>query len=121
MSHSGGHALNGQGGYYGSGGSRAALTKTSVHRPEAVAHAEDVSALHSLIPQIEKMESMLHGYGDTVDMKTIELKSSLKKLVTQPKVMDVLSKLEFKGEPVWGLSEQERELVQYVRRKVNEC
>ena len=69
--------------------------------------------------EIEKLENMVLNYGTTVDNKAIELKANLKKYVTQPKVMELLEKLEFKGEPVWGLSEQEREVVKYVRLKVN--
>ena len=35
--------------------------------------------------------------------------------------MNCLNRLEVDGEPVWGLSSDERDLVQYAREKVNEC
>jgi hypothetical protein len=51
----------------------------------------------------------------------IELSSKIKKLITSPAVMDCLSRLEMKGEPVWGLSVVEREIVIEAREKVDTC
>ncbi|GMI35373.1 hypothetical protein TeGR_g4732 [Tetraparma gracilis] len=121
ITYSGGHASTGQGGYYGSGGSRSlGRDKSSPHRPEAVAHAQDVAVLEGISGEVEVLEASLLAHGDAVSNATIELSAKLKKMVTQGSVMEVLDKLEFKGEPVWGLSERERELVLYMRQKVNE-
>ena len=35
--------------------------------------------------------------------------------------MKVLDKLEYDGEPVWGLNDREREVVKTLRAKVNEA
>ena len=63
---------------------------------------------------------MLHSEPDAATIRSIELKSKLRKIVTSPEVMDVLNNREFKGEPVWGLSEGERTMVSQNRQKVNE-
>ena len=41
--------------------------------------------------------------------------------MTAPDFIKSLSELEFKGEPTWGLSSDERELIIDARAKVNEC
>jgi hypothetical protein len=94
---SGGHASTGQGGYYGSGGSRSlGRDKSSPHRPEAVAHAQDVAVLEGISGEVEVLEASLLAHGDAVSNATIELSAKLKKMVTQGSVMEVLDKLEFK-------------------------
>ena len=56
-----------------------------------------------------------------VSGRSIELKNSIKKLMTNPEVLDTLNRLELNGSPVWGLSMAERQLVELARDKVNEC
>ena len=76
VTYSGGHASEGQGGFYGSGGSRAALTPSAKHRPDAVAHAADVAQLVRVVEEIEKVESLiLQEPEGSVTNKSIELKA----------------------------------------------
>lgn len=60
---------------------------------------------------VENLETELRVHGNTLSTKTIELKSAIKKTISNPKVQALLSRLEIKGEPVWGLSSKERDLV----------
>ncbi|GMI46261.1 hypothetical protein TrCOL_g310 [Triparma columacea] len=119
ITYSGGHASEGQGGFYGSGGARILQGSTS-QRAGAVAHAGDVMELERVVGEVEKTEGLILQEGKGVSNKVIELKATLKKIVTAPAVTEIMNKLEYKGEPVWGLSESERELVAYMRQKVNE-
>jgi hypothetical protein len=50
-------------------------------------------------------------------MATIEIKSRIKKTISNPKVREMLTRLEIKGEPVWGLSSKERDLVRAAKIK----
>mmetsp|Transcript_15911 Transcript_15911/g.32676 ORF Transcript_15911/g.32676 Transcript_15911/m.32676 type:complete len:151 (+) Transcript_15911:61-513(+) len=120
ITYSGGHASEGQGGFYGSGGARI-LQNEQTQREGAVAHASDVQELLRVMEEIEQTESMILAEGEGVSNRVIELKATLKKIVTRPAVTEIMAKLEYKGEPVWGLSETERELVTYMRQKVNEA
>jgi hypothetical protein len=76
--------------------------------------------LERVVGEVEKTEGLILQEGKGVSNKVIELKATLKKIVTAPAVTEIMNKLEYKGEPVWGLSESERELVAYMRQKVNE-
>lgn len=51
----------------------------------------------------------------------IELKAQIKKLMTSPEVSEALDRLEIQGEPVWGLSTEEREMIVMCREKIKEC
>ena len=53
--------------------------------------------------------------------KSIEIRSSIKKLMTSSEVMSAMTRLEHDGEPTWGLTESEMELVREARSKINEC
>ena len=57
----------------------------------------------------------------SVSGRSIEIKASIKKLMTSHEVLESLNRLEIQGKPVWGLSSDERELVMLAREKVNEC
>jgi hypothetical protein len=67
----------------------------------------------------QTLESMLN-YEDGETAKQVELKNSIKKLMTAPDFLECLNKLEVQGEPVGGLSSEEREMVVLAREKVNE-
>lgn len=67
---------------------------------------EEVMILESIVER----ESLVHS---------IETRSSIKKLVTSHPFVDCLARLEcVKGEPVWGLSMDERDMVAEARNKV---
>jgi hypothetical protein len=121
-----GQASEGQGGYYGSGGARASINVDTEHRPEMVALAADVENLTLVMEEIEKLDAMLEeekelNAGKGVTGKALEISSKIKKIMTSADVMDCLNRLEVEGEPVWGLSCEERDLVHAARQKVNEC
>jgi hypothetical protein len=128
ITYSGGHASNGQGGYYGSGGSRAGLTPNAIQRPDALAGIADIKTLSEVVGEISSLENLIRKEEEMLakDGKNspssalIGLKSKLKKYVTRPALLDALQRLEFKGQPVWGLSVKEREVVEFFRQKVND-
>lgn len=116
VTYSGGHASQGQGGFYGSGGSRA--TGASVpHHPEAIANQRDIQDLAKIVGDVEILETELRSLGNTVNSRTIEIKARIKKLISNPHVREILNRLEIKGQPVWGLSSKERDLVRSAREK----
>ena len=90
-----------------------------------LALATDVENLTMLMEEICHLEEMLEDEkaktDDGLSGKTLEISSRIKKIMTSTDVMERLKRLEVEGEPVWGLSSEERELVHDARRKVNEC
>lgn len=123
ITYSGGQASEGQGGFYGSGGARVSKIETE-HKPEMVALAADVENLTLVMQEMYKLEEMLEEEKEGssgVTGKSLEISSKIKKIMTSSDVMDCLNRLEVEGEPVWGLSSEERDLVHAARQKVNEC
>jgi len=110
ITYSGGQASAGQGGYYGSGGARVS-SSLPTHHPEATARQADINALTSIMSEVDTLESELYSLGNVVTSRTIEIKARIKKTISNPRVRELLTRLEIKGEPVWGLSTQERNLV----------
>ena len=55
--------------------------------------------------------------GNAVTSRSIEVKARLKKTICNPQVRELLTRLEIKGEPVWGLSVKERDLVKIARKR----
>ena len=53
--------------------------------------------------------------------QSIELKAAIKRKMTNKTMVTLLGRLEINGEPVWGLSAKERELVYLAREKFNAC
>jgi hypothetical protein len=67
---------------------------------------------------IELLENELRTIGtNVVNNRTIEIKARMKKTISNPQVRELLNRLEIKGEPVWGLSSKERDLVRTARQK----
>lgn len=140
LQYSGGQATEGQGGFYGSGGARAAF-KPSTTQDEALeqdgddkgatlflALAADVQRVSLTMKEVQTLESLLSSSSssssteeETVDSKSIEVRQSIKKLMTAPEFSESLLRLEVQGQPVWGLSSAEREMIVLAREKVNEC
>lgn len=90
------------------------------HRPELLALASDVETVYRTMEEVTKLEELLENQDDL--NKSMEARGSIKKLMTSPELMETLERLEcVKGEPVWGLNQKERELIQAARNKVNEC
>lgn len=118
ITYSGGQATSGQGGFYGAGGARANKTQTK-HRPEAVAHAADIKSLRMLMEEVEELEVQLRSADELP--KQISIKSAIKKKASGRDMTELLKRLELKGQPVWGLSVSERDLVKEARRRFNSC
>lgn len=130
ITYSGGQASEGQGGFYGSGGARAEENSGShlsseEERKKMVAMAADVQSVTHVIAELETLEHILEreeaDSPGQVSGRVIEIKSSMKKLMTSHDFSEVLGRLTFNGSPVWGLSMKERALVDLARDKVNEC
>ena len=123
LQYSGGQATEGQGGYYGSGGARVISSSDvdSDGRQALLAMAADVEKLKATMEELDKLESELYDEGDDVTNKSIELKASIKKLMTSSDVTEALDRLEVQGSPVWGLSAAEREMIIAAKQKMNEC
>ncbi|KAG5175425.1 hypothetical protein JKP88DRAFT_228811 [Tribonema minus] len=109
-----------QGGFYGSGGARSKAAPNLHHRPEAVASQEDIERLKAVMEDVMGMESEL-AKANSLNARTIEIKGNLKKTLSSPAMMELLNRLEIQSEPVWGLTQKERDLVRSARRKVNTC
>lgn len=90
-----------------------------------LALAADVENLTLVMEEISKLDAVLEEEKENSDSgisgKTLEISSKIKKIMTSVDVMDCLNRLEVEGEPVWGLSSEERDLVNAARQKVNEC
>jgi hypothetical protein len=126
--YSGGQPSVGQGGFYGSGGARVLpLEDSDPHkqheqqRSKMLALAQDVQTIRSTMSELEMLESLLRSEGTSNTSKRMELKNAIKKLMTAPQFNESLNNLEIRGEPAWGLSREERELIIAARGKVNEC
>jgi hypothetical protein len=75
----------------------------------------------SIMDNIELLENELRTIGtNVVNNRTIEIKARMKKTISNPQVRELLNRLEIKGEPVWGLSSKERDLVRTARQKYME-
>ena len=86
-----------------------------------LALAGDVQTLTSTMQEVELLQHKLEKEESEISPQAIELRSTIKKLLTSPSFMECLNRLEVKGEPVWGLSSAERELIIQAREMVNEC
>lgn len=90
-----------------------------------VAMAADVQTVSHTMEELDRLESLLdrdeQESSGKVSGRSIEIKNSIKKLMTSSEFLEVLNRLEVNGEPVWGLSISERELVEAARDKVNQC
>mmetsp|Transcript_17747 Transcript_17747/g.24657 ORF Transcript_17747/g.24657 Transcript_17747/m.24657 type:complete len:165 (+) Transcript_17747:100-594(+) len=129
ITYSGGQASEGQGGFYGSGGARATKvgdgTERTEHRPELLALAGDVQKIVEIMNEVEILENLLLNDDPkndaVVSNKTIEIRTNIKKLMTSKDFRESLDRLEIEGQPVWGLSSDERDLITQARAKMNEC
>lgn len=120
ITYSGGQATEGQGGYYGSGGSRVIEPPVVSGRSQLLALAADVERVFSVMEELQTLESLLARESeDGISGKNIELRNSIRKLMTGAEFLDSLGRLEVQGSPVWGLSASEREMITLAREKVN--
>lgn len=97
VTYSGGHASVGQGGFYGSGGARA-LKVAAEQADGAVAAAEDVELMKDLMAKVSAMDA-----------------AAAKEAMGASDAAALLERLEFGGQPVWGLTLAERDMVTAAR------
>eukprot|EP00968_Pinguiococcus_pyrenoidosus_P021920 scaffold2963_cov250-Pinguiococcus_pyrenoidosus.AAC.1 len=111
-------ATEGQGGYYGSGGSR--VIQTSVqHRPEALADLSAMERLEEIMNEVEELETAAVAEEGSLNDVLLQNKAAVKELVTSSEMTNLLSRLEMNGQPKWGLSTREREIVKSAREKID--
>lgn len=68
--------------------------------------------------EVEILESDLRSQkSDGMNARAIEIKIKIKKALSNSKVLELLNRLEIKGQPVWGLSMRERDFVRAARKK----
>lgn len=82
-----------------------------------MARTADVAELTKIMTEIDGLEQELRSLGSTVNTRSIEIKTRIKKTISNPRVREMLNRLEIKGEPVWGLSSKERDLVRAAKIK----
>ncbi len=75
VTYSGGQASAGQGGFYGSGGSR--VKGAPEHRPEAQARRDDIVEARNIMEEILDMEEKLLAMGSSVTTESMTLKNDL--------------------------------------------
>ena len=98
--YSGGQAQVGQGGFYGSGGARAMSPEEVLEQTKQddrnvmLALAQDVDHIRNVMEELETLERLLEG-ETSVSNKSIEIKNSIKKLMTAPDVLESLNNLEY--------------------------
>lgn len=68
--------------------------------------------------ELETLEGLLQRETDPTSGRSIELKASIKKLMTNPEVFQALDRLETTGGLKWGLSSEERQMIMEAREKV---
>lgn len=93
-----------------------------------LAMAQDVQTVRLTMQELDLLESLLRNEEDSKSgsdgvpsSKSMEIKNSIKKLMTSTDFLDSLNNLEVQGEPAWGLSCEEREMIILAREKVNAC
>lgn len=80
----------------------------------------DISVVSQVMEELQQLESLLESHGSNIQ-NSLSTKASIKKLVTSRPFVASLSRLEcVRGEPIWGLSMDEREMVSEARNKVNQ-
>jgi hypothetical protein len=115
----------------------ASQQKQNQERNKMLAMAHDVQTVRLVMQELDLLESLLRNEeesksttgssgspsssSDAVSPKSMEIKNSMKKLMTSTDFLESLNNLEVQGEPAWGLSCEEREMIVLAREKVNAC
>mmetsp|Transcript_22570 Transcript_22570/g.36489 ORF Transcript_22570/g.36489 Transcript_22570/m.36489 type:complete len:176 (-) Transcript_22570:339-866(-) len=123
ITYSGGQATTGQGGFYGSGATRAAAQARDrfEQRAGALAALEDVAQLRALMDQVEALDADLRAQEEQGSPRAVQTRATLKKLLTSARTTELMKRLMMNGQPVWGLTQSERELVRSVQEAINSC
>ena len=97
-----------------------------------LAMAQDVQTVRLTMQELDLLESLLRNEEESnasknsasdgkVSSKSMEIKNSIKKLMTSTDFLESLNNLEVQGEPAWGLNCEEREMIILAQEKVNAC
>ncbi len=97
-----------------------------------LAMAHDVQTVRLVMQELDLLESLLRNEEESkssgssssdvvLSPKSMEIKNSIKKLMTSTDFLESLNNLEVQGEPAWGLSCEEREMIILAREKLNAC
>ena len=119
LQYSGGaEAYDGQGGFCGSAGSaKLDPKKIKVHH-EALMHIED---LQRLSRDMEEFRYLSNLARKSIGRESFQANVRARNLVTDSAFVRALERLEFKSQPVWGLSINERKMVKDARNASNEA
>lgn len=85
------------------------------HVDEAMAHTEDMKDLAHIMDQVQ---SLVDDGANGSQLSKDQIQNQIKELLQDPYFMKCLGRLEFKAEPVWGLSCAERKMVSDARKLV---
>ena len=100
-------------------------TITDHERSKMLALATDVEHIKMVMEELELLEHLLQKdqeeHNDQVTNHSVELRGSIKHLVTNKEFLDCLDRLEYQGKPIWGLSSEEHDLISLAREKINQC
>ena len=87
--------------------------------------ASDVEHIKTTMDEVELLEHFLQEnqeeHGNKVTNRSVELRGSIKHLITSKEFLDCLDRLEHQGIPLWGLSSKEHDLILLARDKINKC
>lgn len=86
-----------------------------------LALAADVQYIQQVMNEVEVLQHSLEKEESDISPHSIELRQTIKKLMTSQEFIQALGRLEIQGSPVWGLSSEERELIILARELMNEC
>ena len=70
---------------------------------------------------VSALESEIKTFNDPLNETVIGLKQRIKQMMTAKATVALIDRLEMGGEPVWGLSRAERELVREAQQKLATC
>jgi len=91
----------------------------------AVVDVEDIAQLTQVMEKIIDLEDQLaaanNSSGSSINERVIEIKASLRRKTTGPVMQQLLERLEINGQPRWGLSTSERQLVHQAREMLNKA
>jgi len=67
----------------------------------------------------DQLATSIGNHGSSINEQSIELKAALRRKASGQQISTLLKRLEINGEPRWGLSASEREVVVNAREKFN--
>eukprot|EP00975_Prorocentrum_lima_P040575 8519044-Prorocentrum_lima.AAC.1 len=75
--------------------------------------------LEEIMNEVEELETAAVAEEGSLNDVLLQNKAAVKELVTSSEMTNLLSRLEMNGQPKWGLSTREREIVKSAREKID--